>query len=183
MSGDKLLTEEEIKQVFLTYKNPVFGFIYKRTGNTHDSEDIFSRVFEKFMRYAAGHEVRLETVKSFLFKIASNCVNDFFRHARIIRFISLSRFNREEDHVEYFRDLKSLDAIQGLDNSLFIEKVNKIVSELPDRQKEAFILRFIEGFSFAEIAGIQKSSLSTALSRVRYAVEKIRGQIGGEINE
>ena len=48
-----------------------------------------------------------------------------------------------------------------------------LVAQLPDEQREVFLLRQ-QGMSFKEIAAIQQCSLNTALGRMHYAVQKLR---------
>ena len=179
-----MLNDEELKNMFTTYKNSLYSFIYSKVNNKHDAEDIFSKSFIKFFNYAKNNPVNLETVKSFLFTITSNTMKDFFRRAKIIKFVSLDKKYREEenklDYYEFFEDKKATLEFQKIDDKNLIHKINLIASELPEKQKEAFYLRFIEGFSFADIAKIQSTSVNTVLSRVRYAVLKIKESCEGD---
>ncbi|MBN2143216.1 MAG: RNA polymerase sigma factor [Candidatus Aureabacteria bacterium] len=177
MQVESLLTEEEIKAVFETYKSPIFGFLISRVRNKEDSEDIFSQVFHKFVKYAQGHVVHMDTIKSFLFTIASNTLKDFFRKKRLYQLFTF-KFNdtrQDSEPIDYFQfPDRSIDIPTKLYQKEMVEKVNQLVLQLPPNQQEAFYLRFMEGFSFIEIAGIQHVSVSTVLSRVRYALNKIK---------
>jgi RNA polymerase sigma-70 factor, ECF subfamily len=174
----KYLSEKELKEVFLTYKSSLFGFIMSKTRNHHDAEDLFSKSFIKFFEYASKNPVRTESLKSFLYKIASNTTNDYFRRKKIIRFISMDdKSSSEPSNYEFFKDNSTVMEIENIDNKNLISSINGILSGLPEEQKEAFYLRFIENLSFAEIASLQGASLSTVLSRVRYAVNKIRNAL------
>jgi RNA polymerase sigma-70 factor (ECF subfamily) len=51
--------------------------------------------------------------------------------------------------------------------------VLQIVAGLPDAQRDAWILRFVEGAQFDEIAAQQQVPLGTAKTRVRLAVEAL----------
>ncbi|MBN2144194.1 MAG: RNA polymerase sigma factor, partial [Candidatus Aureabacteria bacterium] len=140
-------------------------------------EDIFSQVFHKFVKYAQHHAVQMATIKSFIFTIASNTMKDFFRKRRLYRILTFNFSNASENHepMDYFQVPDgSIDIPTQLYQKEMIEKVNQIVSKLPPNQEEAFYLRFMEGFSFIEIAGIQHVPVSTVLSRVRYALNKIK---------
>jgi RNA polymerase sigma-70 factor (ECF subfamily) len=52
--------------------------------------------------------------------------------------------------------------------------VRKMISNLPDDQKEVVILRHYAGLSFKEIADITNVSINTALGRMRYALINLR---------
>ncbi len=176
MENQKILDEKELKEMFVKYKDPLYGFIYTKMQNHHDSEDIFSKTFIKFINYAQRNPIRLDTAKSFLYKIASNNITDFFRHKKIINFVSFDKkINDDNDtFIDLFEDTKSRTVFDDIDNKHLVQTINSSISTLPDKQKEAFYLRFIEGFSFSEIAKIQSATISTVLSRVRYSVDKIR---------
>ena len=136
---ETLLTEKELREVFVTYKDPLYGFILSRVKNAHDAEDLFSKSFEKFFRYARERSVNRKTLKSFLFKVASNTCNDFFRRRKIVRFISLDNFVSDEgkgSYYEFFEDTKAAHALDNIDKKDLLQKINLFVSELPDKQKE-----------------------------------------------
>jgi RNA polymerase sigma-70 factor (ECF subfamily) len=48
------------------------------------------------------------------------------------------------------------------------------VAALPDAQREVVALKIDAGLTFAEIAAVTGTSLNTAASRYRYALEKLR---------
>ena len=52
--------------------------------------------------------------------------------------------------------------------------VRKMISLLPEDQREVVILRHYAGLSFKEIAGITDVSINTALGRMRYALINMR---------
>lgn len=180
MKSERLLTEKELPKVFVTYKNMLYGFILVRVQNQHDAEDLLSKTFIKFFIYVKKNPVRMTTLKNFIFTIASNTVNDFFRRKKIIRFIPLDKIAKEGEnktYYEFFKDTRNSDFISDIDKKNMLEKINKTAFLLPDKQKEAFYLRFIEGLAFADIAQIQKTPVATALSRVRYAVNAIKNTL------
>jgi len=54
------------------------------------------------------------------------------------------------------------------------ERLIQIVAELPEAQREAFVLRQEAGMSIEEIAEATGVNRETAKSRLRYAMSKIR---------
>jgi RNA polymerase sigma-70 factor (ECF subfamily) len=54
------------------------------------------------------------------------------------------------------------------------ETLLQLISELPDEQREAFLLREEAGMSLAEIAEVTGVNIETAKSRLRYAVNRLR---------
>jgi len=180
LNNFKKLTRKDIEEMFITYKNPLYNFIYSRVRNTHEAEDLLSKTFIKIINYSTRNLIEISKIKGLLYTTAANIVRDFFRRASIINFFSLDKTlpnDKEQTYYDFFSDNKSLLFIDKIDNKDIIRKINLLISTLPANQSEAFYLRFIEEFSFEEIATIQKTSVSTALSRVRYAVNKIKDSL------
>ncbi|MCK5706987.1 MAG: RNA polymerase sigma factor [Candidatus Aureabacteria bacterium] len=183
MEEIKCLNKEELEKVFVSYKDQLYGLIMSKVGNSHEAEDLFSKSFMKFFNYAQKKPINPNTVKSLLFKISINTVNDYFRRKKIIKFISIDNAVKEDtsnSFHDFFKDTRSSREIDEIDNKNLLKSVNLHASNLPSKQKDAFYLRFIEGLSFSDIADIQKTSISTVLSRVRYAVEKIKLDLKSE---
>ncbi|MBW2405699.1 MAG: sigma-70 family RNA polymerase sigma factor [Deltaproteobacteria bacterium] len=54
------------------------------------------------------------------------------------------------------------------------ERIAHAVEELPDEQREVFLLRQLQGFAFREIAGVVGAPVNTVKSRMRYALEHLQ---------
>jgi RNA polymerase sigma-70 factor (ECF subfamily) len=55
-----------------------------------------------------------------------------------------------------------------------VEDLQKLISELPNDQREVLTMRLYKDMSFKEIAESTGVSINTALGRMRYAVINIR---------
>jgi RNA polymerase sigma-70 factor (ECF subfamily) len=58
--------------------------------------------------------------------------------------------------------------------------VRALLDELPDEQSEALALRFMLGWSLADIAEVSAAPLNTVRSRIRLAKEALRRHIKGD---
>jgi RNA polymerase sigma-70 factor (ECF subfamily) len=56
-------------------------------------------------------------------------------------------------------------------------RVDQAVATLPVDQREVFLMREVMEMSFAEIAIATKTSEPTVKSRMRYALERLRGAL------
>ena len=176
------IKEKDIEEIYEKYKNQIFAYIYLKIRNKEESEDILSKTFIKFIRYSKKKDIYMESIKPLLYKIASNIIIDHFRKKKIIKILSFNALNSstEEEYIEVIQFPSKENIKQQAELNETIKKINKIVEKLPEKQREAFYLRFMEGFSFKEISYIQNTNISTALSRVRYAVDKIKETIKGD---
>ena len=55
--------------------------------------------------------------------------------------------------------------------------ITSALSELPENQKEAVVLKIWSNMTFEDIAELQKCNLQTVASRYRYAITKLKGLI------
>jgi RNA polymerase sigma-70 factor (ECF subfamily) len=62
-------------------------------------------------------------------------------------------------------------------------RIAAAVAELPAEQKEVFVMRVELDMPFKTIAEIQGTSINTALSRMQYAVSRLRGLLQEEGRE
>lgn len=62
----------------------------------------------------------------------------------------------------------------------FLVTVAQLAEQLPQMQREAVILYYGYGFKYREIARITETTVSTAKSRVRQGIEKLRGAVQRE---
>ena len=56
-------------------------------------------------------------------------------------------------------------------------RIAEAVEELPDDQREVFVLRQVQGLPFKAIAEVVGASENTVKSRMRYALERLQGAL------
>jgi RNA polymerase sigma-70 factor (ECF subfamily) len=147
------------------YKNRVFGFLFKMTGERNVAEDLLQETFLAAYRNAFQFD-RTRSFLSWLFGIAHKRTIDYFRHVRV-----------EADHrTEAMEAVGSrIDAPDDeLSNSNMRRIVNSAVEALDPFQREVFLLRELGGVPFKEIAEMMKCPINTALGRMRLALRNIR---------
>ena len=69
-----------------------------------------------------------------------------------------------------------LNPMDALDNKQQLEWLRTAIHQLPSEQREALALQQFSGMSLAEIAELSVTSVETIKSRLRYAIQKLRGQ-------
>jgi RNA polymerase sigma-70 factor (ECF subfamily) len=108
---------------------------------------------------------------SWVMRIAHNLIIDHFR--RIKQMNTISNDDYESD---LFNSKKLCDS--NVEDDMIarqIQKdVRKMITFLPEDQREVVILRHYAGLSFKEIAEITDVSINTALGRMRYALINMR---------
>jgi RNA polymerase sigma factor (sigma-70 family) len=168
--------KRNITQVITDYSKRLMGFIRKRVNNEADAEDILQDVFYQFI----GNTQPIEQMTAWLFTVARNKIIDRQRKKRP-EFLE-DVFGEEEGEegglnwTEFLFDTSDNPEKDYL-RSLFWEELNNALNELPEEQRQVFILNELEGVPFKEIAEQTGETVNTLLSRKRYAVLHLRERL------
>lgn len=168
--------KRNITQVITDYSKRLMGFIRKRVSNEADAEDILQDVFYQFI----GNTQPIEQMTAWMFTVARNKIIDRQRKKRPEALEDL--FGEEEgdegglNWTEFLFDASDNPEKDYLRN-LFWEELNNALNELPEEQKQVFILNELEGVPFKEIAEKTGETVNTLLSRKRYAVLHLRSRL------
>jgi RNA polymerase sigma factor (sigma-70 family) len=152
------------------------GFIRKRVNNEADAEDIMQDVFYQFI----GNTQPIEQMTAWLFTVARNKIIDRQRKKRPDSLEDL--FGQEEGEesglnwTEFLFDASDNPEKDYL-RQVFWEELNNALNELPEEQRQVFILNELEGVPFKEIAEQTGETVNTLLSRKRYAVLHLRNRL------
>ena len=109
-----------------------------------------------------------------VYAIAHNRLLDFYRGNGRASFLS----NEESESVLEDTPAAEIAADLRLDRKRAVERLLAALGELPDPQREAFLLQQESDMSIEEIAAATGVGPETAKSRLRYAVAKLRASLG-----
>jgi len=156
-------------------RNRLLGFIKRRVGNESDAEDIVQDVFYQL---ASSYSVTepIEKLTAWLFHVARNKIIDWYRRRRD----TITLGTRDEDGPltleEVLFDVEQ-DPNKLYEQSIVWTELEDALDDLPEVQREVFVLHELEGRSFKEIAEITGEPINTLLSRKRYAVLYLRERL------
>ena len=155
----------------------LFGFVRGKVKTTEEAEDILQDVWYQFSRLSNLDE--LENVSAWLYRVAQNRVTDNYRKKKTE---NLEDFTYENDENEIsFKEILLLDENASPELALFKEEfwseLMQALDELPEHQKEVFLLNEIEDFTLQEIADQKGENLKTIISRKGYAVKHLRKRL------
>jgi RNA polymerase sigma factor (sigma-70 family) len=165
---------KQITEVINTYSKRLMGFIRKRVNSEADAEDILQDVFYQFI----GNTKPIEQLTSWLFTVTRNKITDKQRKkkASLLEDIYQEHDDEAFNWSDLFYDEKDNPESEYLRN-LFWDALYSALEELPQPQKEAFVLNEIEGIPFKEIAEKTGETVNTLISRKRYAVLHLRNRL------
>ena len=153
------------------HKLKIFNFIYSKVFDRDIAEDIFQDTFIKVIR-TLKRGVYQEEGKflPWVMRISHNLVIDHFRKSNRIPIFE------SKDDFDIFQIIG--DDVPNVESSMIdkqvVEDLQKLITELPDDQREVLTMRLYKDMSFREIAESTGVSINTALGRMRYAVINIR---------
>ena len=172
----KLEISEEIHDIEKARENPrafsvlynryyrdIYLFVYRRISDKDDTEDVVSHIFIKAMTNLSKYQFRGLPFSSWLFRIASNEVNLFFRASKKIRNVSI-----EDAGVDKLRS--DFEEQEVLDTYILAS----ILNFLKEDEVELLEMRYFEGLSIKEVAEILSISESNVKVKVFRLLEKIR---------
>ena len=173
-----------IPEIVKKYGDRLRGFIRKRVRSVEDAEDIFQEVF-----YQLTESERLmkpvDQVAAWLYTVARNRITDSYRKKKAE---PLPEFSNDEDD-EFMNDLGSLLFDNGNTpeteylRSMVWTELDKALAELPDEQRDVFVMNELEGIPFKDIAELTGDSVNTLISRKRYAVLYLREHLQDLYND
>lgn len=159
--GDK----EALNELIERYYDEVYRFLYRRMGNKAAAEDVTQDTFIKFIKNLPYYKEK-NKLKSFLFTIAINTSNDFFRrHKQETSLLSLD--NVSEETTEEVTE----DEILQKEEAVIVRQA---VLSLPDIQRDVIILRFYHDLKIKEIASVLKIPIPTVKTRLRRALKALK---------
>ena len=160
------------------WQGPLFGFFLRNTRDEHLSEDLVQETLLRLHRNCWDYLPK-GLFKGFLFRIARNLIIDHSRrtsHDVLIRSIRgriAGRDGEEFDLIQMVPD----DITSPFDRAVQQEvttAVHEMLQELPEEQRQTFLLHHYESLTLSEVADAMHTSLPTAKSRLRLVKEKLR---------
>jgi RNA polymerase sigma-70 factor (ECF subfamily) len=128
------------------YVDRVYNYIYQRTGNHADAEDLTARTFLKAFLHLEGYTFRGIPFSAWLYRIAHNAVANWHRDRHRHQVVSLDAIE------EYSRDdARPDDSTQdGEEKKSLLEAIHR----LPAERQQLLVLKFSEELKNADIARI-----------------------------
>ncbi|MBE6305616.1 MAG: RNA polymerase sigma factor [Bacteroidales bacterium] len=149
----------EIAHIMEEEKEHLFRYVCYRIGNINEVEDILQDLFIKLCSTKGD----IENMRSYLYRSLLNNCNSRLKE-------------KQRFQLDFVDNLENIE-IEELAPTNFEEEfvvINKLLLTLPDEQSEIIRLKIHAAKTFREISEILHIPLTTAKSRYKYGIDKLR---------
>jgi RNA polymerase sigma-70 factor (ECF subfamily) len=140
--GDK----EAFGVLYERYVDRIYTYIYYRTGNSFDAEDLTARVFLRALRHIPKYQDRGLPFSAWLYRIAHNLVANWHRD------------NSRRTHIPLRDGIFDYSQAELPENEVLRieerERLMEVIRSLPQDRQQLLIHKFLDHYSNAEIGQI-----------------------------
>jgi len=185
MNDDKVLVEKTLEgdqgafeMIIRKYQTAMFNYVGRMTGDRELARDLTQDIFVK--AYSSLHTYRPQfKFSTWLYKIASNTMIDFWRKKRIPAF-SVDQYSQQEDRPDFQIPDSSPSITARYEVTQLRQRIEEVLKRIPAAMRELFIWRHINELSYEEIAEVKGIPVGTVKNRVFQAKEMIRRELERE---
>lgn len=154
--------------LYRRHKDAVFRYLLRLCQHRDTAEDVFQDVWGKIVKARDSYRPTAK-FSTFLYRVAHNCFIDHIRRNKRHTQTAAVEPDSQPDPA----DLPEVET----ERSLARRRLEVALQELPEEQRDVFLLSEEAGLSLDQIASVTDSNRETAKSRLRYAVNKLRAAI------
>lgn len=157
--------------LYRRHQGPLYRYFLRMVRTPALAEELFQDVWTSVIRVRARYEARAKFT-TWLYRVAHNRLIDHYR--RVATGLPLSYDGDPNDALEAMPDAEFREPANDLERRRLAQRIVELVADLPEAQREIFLLREEGGLSLEEITAATGVPLETAKSRLRYALAKLR---------
>jgi RNA polymerase sigma-70 factor (ECF subfamily) len=166
---------EAFGQLYERYVDRIYNYVYYRTGNAADAEDLTARIFERAIKHIGSYRDQGVPFSAWLYRIAHNLVANWHRDRSRRKIVSIDDVSQwvVTDHGPEF-------ATQLMQDK---EALLEAMGRLPADRQELLIFKFVEQMSNAEIGAIMGRSEGAIKSLYHRTLLSLREDMIGPDND
>jgi RNA polymerase sigma-70 factor, ECF subfamily len=157
--------EKSFNKIVRDYQKQIYWHARRMVGNHYDADEITQQVI--IVLYNKLKTFRFDSsLKTWIYKITLTRSLNLIKSKKVKKFFSL-----DDDHSINVKTEN--DIIENLEDKEKLEKLNTILDELPNKQREVFVLRQYDKLSYEEISEITGKSVGGLKANYFHASKKI----------
>ena len=170
-------------ELYERYVGRIYNYLYYRTGNAHDAEDLTARVFQRALTGLDRYTSRGLPFSAWLYRIAHNLVANWHRDQGRRQHLPLHDMGLRDQHLA--QELHGLNAATPEAAAETQEEQARLlaaISRLPEERRQLLRLKFAEGLSNAEIGVVLDRSEGAVKSLYHRTLLALRDELSDPPN-
>ncbi len=167
MTQEKSICEpENFESIFNNNSEAVRNYIYYKSGDVDLANDMVQEAFIRLWKNCS--KVSFSQALFFLKRVANNLFLNVLKHNNVVL-----EYEQQEQKTT---DLQTPEYL--LEEKQYMEKLERCIANLTDKQREVFLLNRIDKKSYREIAELLNVSVKAVEKRMHNALKILREKIG-----
>lgn len=159
LRGSRREAEAAFTELYGRYAQRTYALLLRMTGDSAASQDLLQEVFLKF-HAAASQDLLVTNPGGFILRVARNLCLNWKRDAK-------SPVSLDDIEITAATD-------ERLERDDLLHFLNLALELLDFEYREAFVLKFYQGYSYEEMSALTGESVDTLRNRVWRAKEQVR---------
>ncbi len=161
--NDNSVCEKNVfNHLFDLYSESLRNYLYYRCGNVQQAEDLVQEAFIKLWNNCK--KVIFEKARGFLFAVAKNAFYNEVEHQKVVLKYSKQASTGPDIQTPEFH----------LEEKEFMKRLQAAIANLPEGQREVFLLNRMDQMTYKEIAEFLGVSQKAVEKRMHKALVKLR---------
>lgn len=164
--------QDAFGQLYEIYVDRIYNYVYYRTSNVADAEDLTAKIFMRAMQHIGRYEDKGVPFSAWLYRIAHNLVANWHRdnsRRQMVALDDISQWHVSSESPEF--------AAQLMEDT---EALLAAIRRLPADRQELLILKFVERLPNAEIGAIMGRSEGAIKSLYHRTLLSLRDDLHGK---
>lgn len=176
MTDDELMArvaggdESACRALVERWERPIFTFLVRMVRSQDEAMELAQETFLRMVRQAGRYRPSGQ-FRGWLFRIAGNLARSRLRRRKLVRWLPF-------DPEIHDRPAPTGGADESLEREETRSAVRAALDRLPDRQRQAVILRQYEELSYEEIAAAMGATVPAVESLLHRAMTALRKELG-----
>ena len=163
--------------LYARHKGGLYRYVLRQCANAGIAEELFQDVWMNVLRARASY-VPSAKFTTWLYRIAHNRVIDHWRTVGQVELVTAGADEADEDPLAAIPGSRNDEPDSRASGREIANRLQAACAALPALQREAFLLHQEGGLELSEIAELTGAGVETVKSRIRYAVAKLRLELG-----
>ena len=159
--------------LYRRYKDAMYRYLLRQCQNSATAEELFQDVWLRIVNARQNYTVKA-SFRTWLYQIAHNRLIDHYRRQNTKKLESYL----DSEILENTATTEANDPQRIVNGQQQAAHLIELIADLPEAQREAFLLKEETGMTLDEIAAATGAKSETVKSRLRYAFKRLREKMG-----